>query len=93
MALFSHEGKVTNQTVDEAAAGLGLDMAKLKTDMASDEVGSILQQNQKLAQDLAINGTPAFVIGKQLVPGYLPHADLAAAIDETRKSGSCNNLC
>jgi len=92
-ALFGHEGKVTKQAVDEIAASVGLDMARLRADMVSEEVGAILQQNQTLAQELAINGTPAFIIGKQLVPGYLPHSDLAAAIADARKTGSCNNLC
>lgn len=92
-ALFSHEGKITKAVVDDAARALGLDIAKLQTDMASAETSSILQQNQALAQELAINGTPAFIVANQLVPGYLPHADLAAAIAGVRKDGSCNNLC
>lgn len=92
-ALLSHEGKVTKVVVDEAVAALGLDKARLASDMASDEINAILQKNQILAQSLAINGTPAFVIGDQLVPGYLPHADLATAIADVRKHGTCNNLC
>lgn len=92
-ALFSHEGKVTKQVVDETAQKLGLDATKLAADMASEEIVSAIQKNQTLAQEMAINGTPAFVIGKQLVPGYLPQAELAEAIATVRKDGSCNNLC
>lgn len=92
-ALFSHEGKVTKEVVDETARKLGLDMDRLGTDMASDETNATIQQNQALAQELAINGTPAFIVGKKVVPGYLPQAELAETISSVRKDGSCNNLC
>jgi protein-disulfide isomerase len=91
-ALLGHEGKVTREVVDEVAAAHGLDLAKLKTDMESPEVAQVIAGNQALAQSLAINGTPAFIIDTQLTPGYLPAADLLAAIEEVRGTGGCK-LC
>jgi protein-disulfide isomerase len=91
-ALFSHEGKVTKEVVDEAAKAAGLDLAKLKTDMDSQEVTDIIGANQALAQSLAINGTPAFIIDTHVTPGYLPAPDLLAAVQQVRDSGGCK-LC
>jgi protein-disulfide isomerase len=91
-AMFSHEGKVTKEFVDEAAKELGLDLAKLKADMESPEVAKIIADNQALAQSLAINGTPAFIIDTQVTPGYLPAPDLLASIQQVRESGGCK-LC
>ena len=91
-ALFSHEGKVTKEVVDEAAKAAGLDLAKLKTDMDSQEVTDIIGANQALAQSLAINGTPAFIIDTNVTPGYLPAPDLLAAVQQVRDSGGCK-LC
>lgn len=91
-ALLGHEGKVTRAVVDETAKGLGLDMAKLQADMESEETAQIIADNQVLAQSLAINGTPAFIIDTHLTPGYLPAADLLAAVAEVRGSGGCK-LC
>ena len=91
-ALFSHEGKVTKEFVDEAAKAVGLDLAKLKADMDSQEVTDIIGANQALAQSLAINGTPAFIIDTQVTPGYLPAPDLLASIQQVRESGGCK-LC
>jgi protein-disulfide isomerase len=91
--LFKHEGKVTREVVDQALASLPLDAARLEADIASEETSATLAANQKLAQELGINGTPAFVIGDQLVPGYLPQSELASTIGEVRKAGTCNNLC
>jgi protein-disulfide isomerase len=92
VAMMSHEGKITKETVDELAAAQGLDMARLKKDMESPETAGILERNRTLAQSLAINGTPAFIIDDKLVPGYLPKAELAGAINDVRAKGGCS-LC
>ena len=91
-ALFSHEGKVTREVVDELAREKGLDLDKLKADMESPEVAQVLRDNHALAQSLAINGTPAFIIDNNLTPGYLPAAALQEAIDAVRAGGGCK-LC
>lgn len=92
IAMFSHEGKITKASVDEIAAAQGLDMKKLKKDMDDPVIAQTLADNRDLAQSLAINGTPAFIIDDKLVPGYLPKDELAAAINDVRKKGGCT-LC
>jgi len=92
MAMFQHEGKITKDSVDEIAAGLGLNMDQLKKDMEDPAIAEILVRNRKLAESLAINGTPAFIIDDRLVPGYLPKTELAGAINDVRAKGGCS-LC
>jgi protein-disulfide isomerase len=92
MAMFQHEGKITKDSVDEIAAGLGLKMDQLKKDMEDPAIAEILVRNRKLAESLAINGTPAFIIDDRLVPGYLPKTELASAINDVRAKGGCS-LC
>ena len=92
LALLGHEGKLTRASVDEIAQAQGLDLDKLKAAMQAPEIAQIIAANQKLAQDLNITGTPAFVIDKTVVPGYLPVDGLMAAINEVRASGGCK-LC
>lgn len=92
LALLGHEGKLTRESVDEIATAQGLDLDKLKADMQSPEVAGIIAATQKLAQDLNISGTPAFIIDKTVVPGYLPADGLLASINEVRASGGCK-LC
>lgn len=92
VALLSHEGKLTRETIDEIATAQGLDLDKLKSDMQSPKIAEIIAANQKLAQDLNITGTPAFIIDRTVVPGYLPVDGLMAAINEVRASGGCK-LC
>lgn len=90
--LFSHEGKVTKETVDEIAKEKGVDVEKMKADMNSPEITEELALTHEIAQKLAINGTPAFIVDETVSPGYLPADGLAAMIEEVRKNGGCK-LC
>lgn len=90
LAMLRHEGKVTKETVDEIAAAQGLDMAKLKADMDTPAIADTIARNQALARTLAINGTPAFVIDATVIPGYLPHDGLLAAVKQVREAGGCS---
>jgi protein-disulfide isomerase len=67
-------------------------MDRLKKDMDDPETAKIIASNRDLAQSLAINGTPAFIIDDKLSPGYLPKAELANVIKEVRAKGGCS-LC
>ena len=44
-----------------------------------------IDANLKLAHDLGIQGTPALVIGNNLVPGALDLPELQKAVAEARK--------
>lgn len=91
-ALFSHEGKVTKESVDEIATKVGIDLAKLKEDMKDPAIAKELADTHALAQSLAINGTPAFIVDDKVSPGYLPADGLTAMIEEVRTGGGCK-LC
>lgn len=90
--LFGHEGKVTKEVVDEIAKEKGIDVEKMKADMKSPEITKALAQTHEIAQKLAINGTPAFIIDDKVSPGYLPADGLMAMITDVRKNGGCK-LC
>ena len=87
--LFSQEGQITPEVVDQVATELGLDMTKLKADMADKSVLGAISANYDLAKSLQLNGTPAFVIDKTVVPGYMPLDGLEAAVADVRKNGGC----
>jgi protein-disulfide isomerase len=66
------------------AAGVGLDTEQLAKDMEAPEIKAEIDANYALARELGIEGTPAFVIGEQLIPGAVSQERLTALIDETR---------
>ena len=72
------------QGIRAAAEAVGLDADRLEADMAAPEVNAAIQANYALANELGIEGTPAFVIGTQLIPGAVDKARLEQLIREAR---------
>ena len=52
-----------------AAKEAGLDTAQIEKDLASPEVRATIEENFKLAEAMGMNGTPSYVIGKEVVIG------------------------
>ena len=53
--------------------------------MASPEIEATIQENYKLAQDIGVRGTPAFIIGDKLIPGAMIADDMRGLITRTRE--------
>jgi protein-disulfide isomerase len=80
---------VDESTTLQAAERIGLDVDQLKADMERPEISAVIEGNMQLAAALGIQGTPAFVIDDQLVPGAVGHEALAQVIGEVRDRGGC----
>ena len=66
------------------ARSVGIDTQRLATDMNAPEIETQIQANYALARTLGIEGTPAFVIGDELIPGALSKTRLTELIQEAR---------
>jgi protein-disulfide isomerase len=84
-ALMTNTAKLDADRIFEIAASVGIDVARLKTDMEDPKIKSIIDRNMALAQELGVRGTPAFVIGKQFVPGAVDASALKELIADARK--------
>lgn len=71
-ALMVLRGAPDVATLSRLATDLGLDPAPILDRMASDEVTAVIAANHALAETLAISGTPTFVMGGQMLRGYVP---------------------
>ncbi|WP_246148921.1 DsbA family protein [Skermanella pratensis] len=69
VALMENRGQLDDDKILRIAGSVGLDMERLKRDMESPEIQEALQRNLRLASELNIRGTPAFVVGDQIIPG------------------------
>jgi protein-disulfide isomerase len=83
-ALMDARGTLTEKAVLDTAGRLGLDLDRLKADMATSAVQAAIDRNLALARALNINGTPGFVIGEQIVPGAIDLARIERLIREAR---------
>jgi protein-disulfide isomerase len=71
--------------IEAAARALKLDWTRMTKDMEDPAVQAQIDANLKLAHDLGIQGTPALVIGNDLVPGAVDLPELQKAVADARK--------
>lgn len=85
--LMKFKGPKTDENILNLAKTAGLDVAKLKADLNSPDIEATIKKNTELAQKLAISGTPAFIVGDQIIRGYVPYEAMKTLITEQRKKG------
>ncbi len=70
-ALLESHADMTKESLLKIAARVGLDTKRLEADMANPKWQSVIAKNRALARELGISGTPGFIVGNELVPGWL----------------------
>lgn len=86
-ALMTYPGQLTADTVFQLGDRVGLDESRLRQDMEAPAIEDSLARTRALAAALGITGTPAFVIGDQLVPGAASLSDLRNLVKRARDKG------
>ena len=82
--LLSGRGQADRARALAAAKDVGLDMARIEKDMASEEARASLEESMKLAEAIGLNGTPSYVIGQNVVVGAVGHDALKEKINSAR---------
>jgi protein-disulfide isomerase len=85
--LLGSHGPIGKAEALAVAKDLGLDMDRLAKDMESSDVKAGLAETMQLADALQINGTPTFVLGKDLVVGAVGYDQLKSKVDSVHKCG------
>ncbi|MEQ1539529.1 MAG: DsbA family protein [Sphingorhabdus sp.] len=83
-AMFAGD-KPSEASIRAAAQKADLDMAKATADANSDAVAAEIEANLALMQKLGVGGTPAFIIGDQILEGALGYDALKKAVADARK--------
>jgi protein-disulfide isomerase len=83
--LLSGRGQVDKAKAMSVAKEAGLDMMRLEKDMTSDEIRTSLEESFRLAEALGLNGTPSYVVGKEVVIGAVGAATLKEKVAAARK--------
>ncbi len=84
-AMMSVRGGLTLERILNMATDVGIDTEKLQADMESEETRAVIEKNYRLAKILDIQGTPAFVIGDEFVPGAISHTDMLKFVAAARE--------
>jgi protein-disulfide isomerase len=82
--VMSSSRDITREGLEGQARKLGLDASRLLRDMDDPSIQAQIDANLTLAHKLNIQGTPALVIGGEILPGAVDTAELKRAVAEAR---------
>lgn len=66
-ALLLHKGGLDEDVIYAVAREVGLDVSRLKKDMADPAITAAIQANLKLANDIHVHSTPTFIVNERIV--------------------------
>ncbi len=85
--LLGSRGPVGKAQALAVAQSLGADMDKIGKDMDASSVKEGIDESLQLGSDLALNGTPSYVVGDEIAVGAVGYDELKAKLDNVRKCG------
>ena len=83
-AALSKKSNFDEATLLKVAEEAGLDLDRVKADMNSPEVDAEIKRTAEIAKALRLSGTPAFIVGSELIPGATDLETLRALLEEAR---------
>jgi protein-disulfide isomerase len=78
-------GRPTGPAVASAAQQAGLDSARLQAALKSPNADRELTRNVELARALGVSGTPAWVVGNEVLSGAVGYEALKSAVAKARE--------
>ncbi|HCQ64749.1 MAG TPA: hypothetical protein DIU07_06060 [Rhodobacteraceae bacterium] len=84
--MMALRGRAEEASVLAAAEKIGIDMEALRADMDAPDIAEHVDQSMRLAEMLGFSGTPSFVIGDALVPGFVPIEELERLVAKARET-------
>ncbi len=84
VAMMGMQGRAEEASVLRIARSVGLDIDQLRRDMDAPEVSEHIQTSMELTRALGFSGTPSFVIGDALIPGYVEAQVLIDQVEAVR---------
>jgi protein-disulfide isomerase len=85
--LLESKGRVGKERALAVAKEAGADPAKLTKDLESPEIRATLEETMRVADALKLQGTPAFVIGDDVIFGAVGTEPLQSSIASVRQCG------
>jgi protein-disulfide isomerase len=91
-AMIGVASRLTEPRIGELLSAAGIDMDRLKADLATNAkaIDAILARNNAQAEAFGFKGTPSFIVGKFRVPGILTMAEFEMVIKDARKAKAAN---
>ena len=79
--LFQNQDKLGVEFYKATAKALGLDVAKIESDIKSDKIKTRIEADKTEAKEFEFTGTPGFLINGVSIRGAMPQAEFEKVID------------
>lgn len=89
--LMKTSGALPEDRILRIAKDVGYDADKLRAGMKADAVDAQINRNHQLAETFGIRGTPAFIVGDELVPGAIDIDALRQLVAKARTAAKQKN--
>jgi protein-disulfide isomerase len=89
--LLTGRGQADRARALAVAKDVGIDMARLEKDLASEELRASLEEARLLADRLGLSGTPSYVVGPNVVIGAVGYDALKDKIEAARACATTTN--
>ncbi|MGR3592896.1 MAG: DsbA family protein [Limimaricola soesokkakensis] len=83
-ALMTMRADVSEDSLEALAESLDVDFEAVQAEMDSPRIAGIIAENHRLAQAMQVSGTPSFVMGDQMLRGYVPLAQMQEMVAAQR---------
>lgn len=83
-ALMVYNGDISIESLRRLADTFGLETDPIEARMEDDAVTAELSATRDLAQAMQISGTPTFVLGDEMLRGFLPFDQMLSIVEEMR---------
>ncbi len=85
LALMSDQQSLTEDRVYEIARNVGLNETQLRADMSDKLIEKKVKNSLAIGQDIGFEGTPGYIIGKDIILGAEGYGRLFEAVRRARK--------
>ena len=83
-ALMGWRGRLDGDAINDVAKKVGLDTKQLQKDMQDERTDFILSRTRQAASALDLRGTPALIIGKNIIPGAIGREEILSLIKQAK---------
>ena len=85
IGMMEWRGAISMESIMDVARDADIDIDQLQADMETQEVNDIIERTRYTAQELEISGTPALIIGTEIVPGAVSADEIKKIIERERE--------
>jgi protein-disulfide isomerase len=88
--VMESRGRVNGERAMAVAKEMGVDTARVQRDMEAPEIRDALQTNVGLGDKLGLTGTPAFIVGDEIISGAVGVEPLKQVVASIRQCGKAS---